>query len=649
MTLRELETYNDTWRFYDVKDQLKQFVYKRSNEAFAKGNEARRALDSVEQLEERRKKIRLQWIESVGGLPSGDAPLRAKVTGVVLCEGFRIEKVVFESRPGIFVTANLYVPDGATQPRGAVLFLCGHHEQAKQQGDYQIVCQYFVRAGLVVLAQDPIGQGERLSYYEKKLAGTTIRPGTGEHDYAGSQCWPLGDGVARYFVHDAMRSVDYLCTRPEVDPARIGVTGSSGGGTQTSMMMICDPRIAAAAPATFIMNRQTNMYTGMAQDSEQMWPGMTASGFDHEDILLAMVPRPVLVLAVTSDFFPVEGARSSVANVKKYWEWWGKEENIELFEDESGHKYTRRMAAKAVRFFSLHLLGGTPVSVSDDLIRPLEPSLLWCTVGGQVRGEIEGARSVWDETKERLTEIATLRNRIPEAERKKQAIDWLRGRVFAHRKPVELNPRFLQTYQVNELTVQHGIWWAEEGLLNSAFLFTDYRHAGEEAKWPVTVAVWDGGTSELQSRLKWIRETCGAGRAVMVLDTAGVGSLLPHPLNGYDPRDFYGVLFKLTHDLMWLDDSLAAMRTYHVIRALDMAERWPGMRQSGVRIFAHGRQGVYGQFAAALDPRVESIEVVDGMGSYSGWVGERYYDHRDIMSVVVPGLLKYADLPDLHE
>lgn len=272
----------------------------------------------MKELETRKKFMREKFIEALGGLPDSDAPLSPEVTGIIECDGFRIEKVIFQSRPGIFVTANLYVPDGIQDPQGAVLFVCGHHEQAKHADEYQIVCKYLVKAGLVVLTMDPVGQGERFSYYEKQLNMSTIEWGTTEHDYAGCQCWPLGQGIAQYFIHDAMWGVDYLCSRPEVDSSRIGVTGNSGGGLQTSMMMVCDPRMAAAAPATFIMNRRSYIYSGNAQDSEQIWPGMTALGFDHEDILMAMAPRPVLVLAVSSDFFPIEGTRDTVTRTQRF-------------------------------------------------------------------------------------------------------------------------------------------------------------------------------------------------------------------------------------------------------------------------------------------------------------------------------------------
>ena len=157
---------------------------------------------------------------------------------------------VFQSRPRHYVTANLYLPDGLDKPHGAVLFLSGHGSLAKAAPEYQIVCQYLVHAGLIVLAQDPIGQGERYSYYDPALKIATVADCCPDHNYAGAQCEPLGDNLARYFLHDSMRALDYLCSRPEIDPNRIGVTGASGGGTQSCLMMVADPRLAAAAPAT---------------------------------------------------------------------------------------------------------------------------------------------------------------------------------------------------------------------------------------------------------------------------------------------------------------------------------------------------------------------------------------------------------------
>jgi hypothetical protein len=223
MNIRELEQSSPRW-MYDVRDQLKRHVYARSERAFATGDAARDSIATREALHARQKELRQYLIEhSLGGLPPRNTPLEAQIVGSVEGNDFRIEKVIFQSQPHCYVTANLYLPEGLEKPGGAVLFACGHESLAKGEPQYQIVCQYLAQAGLLVLAYDPIGQGERCSYYEPTLKKVTVADCCPEHDYAGAQCQPLGDNVARYFAHDSMRAVDYLCSRPEVNPDLIGI------------------------------------------------------------------------------------------------------------------------------------------------------------------------------------------------------------------------------------------------------------------------------------------------------------------------------------------------------------------------------------------------------------------------------------------
>ena len=644
MNIDELEKLGPGNWYFDVRDQLRRHIYDRTERAIADGDAARDAVKSIEELDDRRNTMRSKFIESIGGLPSCDTPLNPQIVGVVECDGYRIEKIIFESRPETYVTANLYVPDGIVSPSGAVLFLCGHAEQAKHDPEYQIVCRYLVKSGLVVLAQDPIGQGERMSYFDPKLGDTTVRWGVIEHDHAGCQCWPFGDGIARYFVHDAIRGIDYLCTRPEVDSNRIGVTGNSGGGTQTSLVMMCDPRIAAAAPGTFIMDRRSFMYTGIAQDSEQIWPRWTAQGYDHEDILMMMSPRPVRVLAVSYDFFPIEGTRRTVDRCRRFWEMYGKADCLDLIEDKCIHKYTRNLAKSAAEFFSQHLNGRRVIPV-DSEIDAIDSRELWCTKSGQVRGDIKDTRAVYEENQDHLSQIIGERESIGEDERKNRALEWLNDRVFDNRKPCDLNPRHYQTACIQELSVEACFWWSQEGIFNHAFLFRECSSTGTDL--PVTIAVWDGGTSCLGPHIDWIRSTCTGNRAVMVLDVTGVGSLQPNSLNSMDSLQFYGANFKFSHDLMWLDDSLAAMRVYDVIRSLDMAEIWPGLKCDDIRLYAHGRQGIYAQLASVLDQRILGIEVHHGVKSFADWIKMRHYDQTDIMSIVMPGILKYLDIPEI--
>jgi hypothetical protein len=642
MNIQELERFSPGHWFYDVQDQLKQRIYRRSERAFAAGDAARDAITTREALEARQKSVRACLLEAIGELPPMDTPLEAQTVGTVEGDGFRVERVIFQSRPQHYVTANLYLPDGRTEPRGAVLFLCGHHGQAKHQPEYQSVCQHLVLAGLVVLAQDPIGQGERFSYYEPTLGDSTIPSGTREHDYAGAQCLPLGDGIARYFLHDAMRGIDYLQSRPEVDGTRIGVTGNSGGGTQSFLVMMGDPRIAAAAPATFTMNRETYLWAGGAQDAEQIWPGFTARGFDHEDVLLAMTPRPVRVLAVTSDFFPIEGTRRTVERCRRFWELYGREQGLDLIEDDSTHMYTPKLARAAAQFFAKHLRE-REVDVDSARVAPFAPSRLWCTKSGQVRGEIPGAAFVYEASRERLREAEKARQAVP----RERAVQWLRERVRHDRTPCDLNPRFHHRDRLEELRVEMALWWAQEGIFNSGYLFRHFRFDGEAL--PVTLAVWDDGTNSLRPHWPWLRQECDKGRAVLVLDVSGVGGLAPRTLNAAPLHGFYGTIHTFATDLLWLDDDLAALRTYDVLRALDLLARWPGLEATDIRLYAQGRHGLYGRLAAVLDNRIGRVEVADGMNSYAEWIEARYYDTDTIYDVILHGVLRHFDLPEIEK
>lgn len=644
MSIRHLE--KRTISLHDVKHQFKSFVYEISEKEFEKGDRARDGISDTKQLEARNKWMREKFIESMGGLPSLGEPLNSKVMGVVRGEGYRIEKIVFESRPSVYVTSNLYIPDSVKTPTGAVLFLCGHHDQAKHAEEYQIVCQYLVNAGLIVLAVDPVGQGERFSYYEPQWKKSIVRCGTQEHDYAGSQCLPLGDGIARYFVHDAMRAVDYLISRPEVDAQNIGVTGNSGGGTQTSLMMMCDPRIAAAAPATFVMNRQTYLYTNQAQDAEQIWNGMTKLGFDHEDILMQMAPRPVLVLAATYDFFPIEGTRRTVERTKRFWDMYERLDAMGLYEEAIDHRYSPAMAQEAAAFFAKHL-SGKAVSLSRRQIKPFPPAELMCCKSGQIRGEFNDSRGVHEENSDRLGEVEEKRDGIPDSERKIKALQWLTSKVRNSRKSHDLNARHEVIGLEDEFIVYSSLWWSQEGLLNHAYTFLDQRLAGATQPMPATIAVWDGGTSNLQAHRSWIRETCRSGRTVVVLDTTGIGPLLPYGSEYRDPLAFYGVIHKLANDLLWLGDSLAAMRTYDVLRAVEMIAEWSMLTVDDLQLYGDGRQGIYAELASCLESRIVHTQTINVMHSVADWVRMRHYDEYDISSIIIPEMLTYLDLPDL--
>lgn len=624
--------------------QLKDHIYERSRRHFTAGDAARDAVQTPDAVKRRQQELRRNLVASLGGLPASDTPLNARITGAVQGRGFVIEKVIFESRPKHYVTANLYMPSQRNGRRtAAVLVLLGHNATGKSAPVYQSLCQTLVEAGLIVFAVDPIGQGERLSYYEADLKQPTVRAGTGEHDYAGAQSRFLGDSLGRYFLHDAMRGIDYLLTRTEIDPEKIGVTGSSGGGTQTSLVMLADPRIAAAAPATFIMNRDSYQRTGQAQDAEQIWPGFTSAGYDHEDILLAVAPKPVCVLAVTADFFPIEGTRRTVSRVRRIWDLFNRTDALEFVEVESTHTYTPVLQKAAARFFAKHLLG-RDVDLTDFQSSPFPEKDLQCTESGQVRGELAGAEFVFEATLARLKEAEDRRSKVPVADRRTQELQWLRTQVFNGREACDLNPRVIERNTVIEdFEVDIAYWWTQRNLANLGMLV---RPRQRPATLPVTIAIWDDGTRALSRHADWLRKECGKGRAVFVVNLAGVGPLAADPINTRRPGGFYDTYHKLADDLTWIGDSLIALHTYETLLALDVLSQWPDLETQGVHLYGNGRMGVHAKLAAILDPRISGCGWTGGF-TFADIVRDRNYESLNVKWFILPGILQHFDLGEL--
>ena len=157
----------------------------------------------------------------IGGLPETKTPLNARVTGTIPMDGYRIEKLVFESLPGIHVTALVYVPDGPAGKKPAVLLACGHSPVGKAHPAYQEIAVRLARRGYVVLCWDPVGQGERSQFWDAARGRSRYNLVCGEHAVLGNFATIAGTSLVRYMVWDGMRAVDYLLTRDDVDGARL--------------------------------------------------------------------------------------------------------------------------------------------------------------------------------------------------------------------------------------------------------------------------------------------------------------------------------------------------------------------------------------------------------------------------------------------
>ncbi|HEY5907672.1 MAG TPA: acetylxylan esterase, partial [Vicinamibacteria bacterium] len=197
--------------------------------------------------------LRAALLGTIGGLPSERGPLHARIVDTLPRTGYRIEKLVFESLPGVHVTALVYVPNAGPGPRRfpVVLLACGHSPIGKAHPAYQEIAARLALRGYLVLCWDPLGQGERSQFWEAARKRSRYNLVCGEHAVLGNLATLHGLGLGRYFVWDGMRALDYLLTRDDVDAERISITGTSGGGFQSLWLGALDERVKVVAPSCF--------------------------------------------------------------------------------------------------------------------------------------------------------------------------------------------------------------------------------------------------------------------------------------------------------------------------------------------------------------------------------------------------------------
>ena len=343
---------------------------------------------------------RARVLSLIGGLPAQRSPLNARVTASVPMDGYRIEKLVFESLPGLHVTALLYLPDGPG-PRPAVLLPCGHSGVGKAYANYQEIGGRLAKRGYVVLSWDPVGQGERSQFWDESRGDSRYNLVCGEHAVLGNLATLAGTSLVRYEVWDGMRAVDYLLTRPEVDGRRVSITGTSGGGFQSTWIGALDERIGVVAPSCFVtalpMRMANRIFEDPDSDPEQDPPGLVSEGVDHPGLLLLAWPRPIHVSAAVRDFVPIEGARRTVRELRALYGRLGLGERVGFAEGYHEHRYSAENQERAFAF--LDRWNGLPVRDGLASVRLLPPESLRVTKRGQVRLDL-GGRSLVDVIRE---------------------------------------------------------------------------------------------------------------------------------------------------------------------------------------------------------------------------------------------------------
>jgi dienelactone hydrolase/pimeloyl-ACP methyl ester carboxylesterase len=345
------------------------------------------AVTSKADLDALQTSLRTTFLRLLDGLPEKRAVPPVHKTGTIEADDYLVEKLVFESFPGYFVSALLYKPKKIGSPVPGVLSPCGHSTIGKAAAPYQTMHINLAKRGYVVLTYDPVGQGERSQFWDARRAQSRFDLGCGEHAVLGNPLYLLGTNLARYRIWDGMRGLDYLTSLPDVDASKIGCVGNSGGGTLTAYIAALDPRVSAAAISCYITTLRRRMGNRIEQDPssdpEQDIFGFVSEGIDHAGLLAMMAPRPTLVGIARLDFFPIEGARESFAEAKRLYEVAGVGDRIERAEAAGKHGLSAPLRVAVYQWFDRWLAGdrvGRPVAEFPTTPRPVQ-ELLVCAQG----------------------------------------------------------------------------------------------------------------------------------------------------------------------------------------------------------------------------------------------------------------------------
>lgn len=568
-------------------------------------------------------------------------PLNPRVTGVVERDTYRIEKVIFESRPGMFVTANLYVPKGRRFPLPGVVGSCGHSTNGKAAEAYQSFSQGLARLGYVCLIFDPIGQGERLQYGHVEKSSRP-RVGVEEHLHAGNQQFLVGEFFGAWRAWDGIRALDYLLSREEVDPRHVGITGNSGGGTMTTWLCGVEQRWTMAAPSCFVTTFRRDLENELPADTEQCPPKALALGLDQADFLAALAPKPVIILANEKDFFDIRGSHEAYARLQHLYRLLGAEENVKLAVAPTAHGYFRESREAMYQWFNR----ATKISdaASEPEISIEKDETLSCTSSGQV-AELQ-SRTVFSFTQSRAKELAARRGTLAGAELS-------RAITAALKLPERSGPpefRILRGIGGRKYPLPHATTYALETEPEAFALVYRLAESSHIARPPQSISpailyvAHHSSDAELRDEpLAGELLKAQPGATLYACDVRGIGESQPDTCGRNTFLQSYGSDFFYASHAIMFDYPYVGQKTYDVLRVLDWLKNI-GHRE--VHLAAKGWGAIPATFAAVLSETVSQVTLKNALTSYQAIAESEAYNWP--LSTLVPGVLETFDLPDCY-
>ena len=621
-------------RFSDAPNALYHHLAGRAFELLDKRANAVAAIHSLPDWKKRQEFVRKTLLDIVGPFPA-KTPLNPSITRTIVKEYYKVEHIVYESQPGFYVTSSFYIPNNLKGKAPAIIYCSGHSDLGYRNPIYQYVILNLVKKGFIVFAFDPVGQGERSEYYDPGKGKSSVGGTTTEHSIAGAQAFIAGSSQARYMIWDGIRAVDYLLTRKEVDPARIGITGRSGGGTQTAYIAAMDNRIKAAAPENYITNFTRLIETAGPQDAEQNMFNAIKRGIDMADYVEIRAPRPTLMITTTRDMFSIQGAMETAKEAARIYKAYGEADQFRMVTDDTVHASTQKNREAMYAFFQKYL--DNPGDSSDKELTILTPEELRVTKTGQVSTSLN-SETVFSLNRKAA---AALENKLQSARknlpRNFPAAVGSAKKLSGYKAPVKWNePVFTGRFQKEGYAIEK-YFVKGEGDYPVPYLLIKPDHPGHKAL--IYLSPSGKPTTDVGGEIEWFVKN---GITVLAPDIIGTGETGPGSFRG----DSYirGVSYNVWFLSMLIGRSITGVQAGDVIRLANLLKKSGGIDE--VYGLARKEMAPVLLHAAAFDPIIDRVALIDSYSSYRSIVMSRFYTPAFIPGTV-PAALEAYDLPDL--
>ncbi len=603
------------------QDPLLNWLNNIAQKELQQRSQAVRAIRNVADANQRRAYVRSELLKEVGELPDYHGPLNARMTGEIRTDSYTIEKVIYESLPGFYVTANLYRPN-APGRYPAVLLQAGHTQQGKPEN--QRIAANLAMKGFVVLCFDPIGQGERVQTYSRQLGEPLAGWSVPEHILMDAQSQLIGQGLARYFIWDAMRSLDYLSSLPEVDASRIGAAGCSGGGALTTFIGALDPRVKVVVPACYPSSFEV-LFPTAAVHGEMVFPHFLSDGLDTADLVEMSAPKPWLLQATETD------------------EYGFSSHGVELVFDEAQDWYDLYHARANLKFIMGPGTHGMPLVNREALY---EGMIRWLKDG---KGDFhERPVKMYTNDDLRVTPTGHVEDEPGSRKLFKVLLDNLRaeereGTAAELQKCLQdlkiatdgTAPEVRSVHETRSATVteQHFQFQSEAGIWLDATLYLPSSPGRKPAV--VLVRGDEGANGRPLSAIA--EQMAKLGR--VVLEMKPRTSLVKNTEGPYTGDWITSLQANL------IGRNLPAMRAHDILRGVDLLRARNDVDSGSICGVARGVAGTWLLLAAAADARLSKI-----------WLDRTPYSLRsalensmtmDLWDAVIPGFLLHWDLQDL--